>query len=101
MHSALVHMLHLHLHMLADCLSAFVLQKEAIELANAYGNVFVFFCFFISLWPYFYFFSKAFTGPLCGDDQLQDIFQKDTVAPFQKLPVVNQILNPRQLAEKE
>lgn len=53
------------------------------------------------MWPYFYFFSKAFTGPLCGDDQLQDIFQKDTVAPFQKLPLANQILNPRQLAEKE
>lgn len=28
-------------------------------------------------------------------------FQKGTVAPVQKLPLVNQILNPRQLAEKD
>lgn len=60
MHSALVHMLHLHLHMLADCLSAFVLQKEAIELANAYGNVFVFFCFFYLFVALFLFFFKSF-----------------------------------------
>lgn len=54
MHSALVHMLHLHLHMLADCLSAFVLQKEAIELANAYGNVFVYVALFLFFFKSFY-----------------------------------------------
>lgn len=36
-----VHMLHLHLHMLPDCLSAFVPLQKAIELANAYANAFL------------------------------------------------------------
>lgn len=79
MHSALVHMLHLH--MLADCLSAFVLRKEAIELANAYGNVFGF--FFICMWPYFYFFQKLLLGH-CVEMTNSKIFSKKTLLPLSK-----------------